>query len=356
MNAIELDFLAVGEETKSGDAIVLRYVTVDDWSVMIVDGGDLDAGSRIIDHIDYHFGRSMPITHAVCTHCDQDHVSGLRPVLETGRVQNLWVHQPWKHAWELNPLFKGNWTDENLAHHLKRESFPLVGELCDLAERVGTALNEPLAGNVIGPFTVLAPSGPRLAELIVQMDQTPAQMIEGAVAKVFRKAKQAIYSVFETWSIETLQDPGPNGTSVPNESSVVLYSPIGGGVVLTGDAGVGALQDAIGNSIALSQPIIRPAFVQIPHHGSRHNVSPAVLDQLLGPKFDSEVVPFCMAYASVAAKSEMPRRQVENAFRRRGYNTQSTKGRQLTWKHGFPGRPLWSYGLQPGPFHSFVEA
>lgn len=356
MDAIELDFLPVGEESKSGDAIALRYGTMDDWSVMVVDGGDLASGAKLIEHIDYYYGESAAIAQVVCTHCDQDHVSGLRPVLETGRVQNLWVHQPWKHAHELNPYFKGNWTDENLANHLKRECFSLVGELCDLAESVGTVLNEPLAGDSIGPFTVLAPSGPRLAELIPAMEQTPTQIVESTVAKVFRQAKQAIYSVFESWHLETLQDPGPNGTSIPNETSVVLYSSIGGGVLLTGDAGIGALQESVQTAAALNLWLQRPVFAQIPHHGSRHNVSPGVLDQVLGPRLADEVDPFCVAYASVAAKSDMPRRQVENAFRRRGYNTQATKGRTLTWKHGFPNRPLWSYGLQPGPFHTFVEA
>jgi beta-lactamase superfamily II metal-dependent hydrolase len=355
MTAIELDFLAVGKETKSGDAIAIRYGTPDAWEVMVVDGGDLAAGADLVAHINAHYGSPARLAHVVCTHSDGDHVSGLRKVLEAFEVENLWVHQPWLYASELNPYFKGNWSDANLAQHLRNDCFSIVAELCDMAEQYGVALREPFAGAQIGPFTVLAPTHDRLLALYPQMDQTPVQKMLSETAKLMRKAKQAVLSIFETWEHETLQDPGPNGTSIPNQTSVVMYAPMEGGILLTGDAGTAALEEAASVAEVLNMPLQRPHFVQIPHHGSRHNVSPAVLDRILGPRFPTKVDPVGYAYTSAAAKSDMPRRVVENAFTRRGYGCWDTKAGQRTWKRGFPNRPGWTYGGSPKELHQWVE-
>lgn len=355
MDAIEIDFLPVGQSAKSGDAIALRYGTADAWETMIVDGGDLAAGEALVKHLRDYYGPHPHVKHMVCTHCDQDHASGLRAVIQQVSVENLWVHQPWLYAEQLRPQFKGNWTAEGLANHLRNDCFATVSELCDLAEAIGIPIREPMAGAPIGPFTVMSPTKRRLLDLVPRMDQTPTEKTANVMAQIFRRSKKAIYGLFETWQIETLQDPGLNGTSVPNETSVILYSTLAGGVLLTGDAGVGALSEAIDVAAYLGTAFDRPAFVQVPHHGSRHNVSPAVLDAILGVRLPAQVGHDRMSYASVASDSEMPRRQVENAFRRRGYDVQKTAGRTLTWNRGFPNRPGWTYGLEPGSFHSYVE-
>jgi hypothetical protein len=61
-----------------------------------------------------------------------------------------------------------------------------------------------------------------------------------------------------------------------------------------------------------------PDFVQVPHHGSRRNVTPSVLDRLLGPKV-SNGHKQGTAFVSVGKdKPEFPRGQVKNAVQRRG--------------------------------------
>jgi beta-lactamase superfamily II metal-dependent hydrolase len=351
---IEIDFLPVGSASKSGDAIAIRYGTPENFEVMVVDGGDLAAGDRLVHHIKTVYGEHHFIKHVVCTHCDADHVSGLRRLFEHFQIENLWVHQPWLYAAELNPYFKGNWTDANLAKHLRNDCFPIVAEVCDLAAEHGTRLWEPLAGLEIGLFRVLAPTRERLLELYPEMDHTPLQKIFEEVAKLSRRAKEAILNVFETMEHETLQDPGPKGTSIANETSVCLYCPHFGGVLLTGDAGVGALSEALWAAGELGINLTSPALIQIPHHGSRHNVSPALLDALLGPKQET-YIHRGLAYASAAKLSSMPRKQVENAFTRRGYGCYSTKGNARVWFQNWPKRAGWSYGNPPSPFHNFVE-
>ena len=69
-------------------------------------------------------------------------------------------------------------------------------------------------------------------------------------------------------------------TSASNESSVVLYaiSAMDAGFLLTGDAGIKGVD--LGGTYARAQGYTLQNFncVQIPHHGSRRNVGPKILN------------------------------------------------------------------------------
>ncbi|MBF9152519.1 ComEC/Rec2 family competence protein [Novosphingobium jiangmenense] len=318
---IEIDFLPVGKLQKSGDAIAIRYGDEITEKFMVVDGGDLAAGRLLVDHLKVNYGEDVIIDDAVCTHSDGDHASGLRTLIKELPVRRLWVHQPWLHAERLNPQFKGNWTDPNLSGHLRNNCFSVISDLCDLAEEYGVELCEPFAGRLIGPFHVLAPTLDRYLTLVPQMDQTPtAKPIVEAALEAFRTVTTSVYSFFETWDVETLQDPKPDATSVPNESSVVLFGNVGGNrILLTGDAGVGALDEAIYAAGQLGLNITSPTVVQVPHHGSRHNVGPKLLDQILGPRVDDADITRGWAIISAAKLcTKKPYRSVTNALLRRG--------------------------------------
>ncbi|GAK17676.1 hypothetical protein JCM19053_1312 [Vibrio sp. JCM 19053] len=92
----EIDFLGVGEESKSGDAIALRYGNLhgprDEQTVVVIDGGFQSTSSKIIDHITTCFGTSK-VDLVINTHADQDHINGLEMVLNELEVQELWIHQ-----------------------------------------------------------------------------------------------------------------------------------------------------------------------------------------------------------------------------------------------------------------------
>ena len=50
-NSLEIDFLAVGNGEKSGDAIAIRYGDFDDKQkqyTIIIDGGTIDSGKELI--------------------------------------------------------------------------------------------------------------------------------------------------------------------------------------------------------------------------------------------------------------------------------------------------------------------
>ena len=99
--AYEIDFLAVGDTTKSGDAIALRYGTLvgpqKSQRVVIIDGGFKSDGDALVKHVK-HYYETDTVDLVISTHTDGDHVNGLFPVLEQLRVGQLWMHMPWKHS------------------------------------------------------------------------------------------------------------------------------------------------------------------------------------------------------------------------------------------------------------------
>ena len=96
-------------------------------------------------------------------------------------------------------------------------------------------------------------------------------------------------------------------------------------------------------------------LVQIPHHGSRRNVSPAVLNSLFGPIRPKDTPPHSSAYVSAPNNDDThPRGMVLNAFIRRGYKIGATQGKKIVFWGGFPARP--GYGpLELLPFATRVE-
>jgi beta-lactamase superfamily II metal-dependent hydrolase len=83
-DSYEIDFLPV-ETDKSGDAIAIRYTVNGATAVHVVDGGYLDTGEALVEHLSTLYG----VGHVVLTHPDQDHANGLRKVVESCRGHTL---------------------------------------------------------------------------------------------------------------------------------------------------------------------------------------------------------------------------------------------------------------------------
>jgi hypothetical protein len=47
----EIDFHAVGDGERSGDAISVRYGTPGAYRIMVVDGGNKESGEKLVEHI-----------------------------------------------------------------------------------------------------------------------------------------------------------------------------------------------------------------------------------------------------------------------------------------------------------------
>lgn len=332
----EVDFLPVGES--NGDAIVVRYGDdANGYLLHVVDGGLIQTADTIIEHIEKYYP-GMYINHMVLSHADNDHACGLVGVLEHFTVKNLWMNRPWLYAEEALEHFHGNYTLQGLIDAIK-EKHPYLVELERLAIEKGTLIHDAFQGAQIGKFTVLAPSRQRYIDMLPDLDKTPTsyKADEGATKPtgiLTLLAEAAKKWMDESWNIETLSENPQPPTSASNEGCVVQYAELEAGrtVLLTADVGPVGLNEAADYAQYLG--LSRPKFVQVPHHGSRHNVTPSVLNRWLGSPLNEEKK-IGTAFCSVGSKqSDYPRGQVKNAFIRRGYKVYTTRTKWVSHYSG----------------------
>src|SRR5688572_2355527 len=101
----EIDFLDV-ESDKSGDAITIRHATSGQTFIHVVDGGFQATGPGVVKHINKYYGNPSYIDRVVVSHPDGDHAGGLRTVLESFDVGELWMLRPWMYASEIIDRFE----------------------------------------------------------------------------------------------------------------------------------------------------------------------------------------------------------------------------------------------------------
>lgn len=128
-------------------------------------------------------------------------------------------------------------------------------------------------------------------------------------------------------------------------------------VLLTADAGVNALWWALDYAEAQGVDLSSVDLVQVPHHGSRSNVGPTVLNRLLGPRLPVGSARKRYAVASVPKDDEKhPRKMVMNAFLRRGAPVCKTQGSYYRYHQGAMPQRNNEVAAVPFGFFEKVEA
>ena len=219
-------------------------------------------------------------------------------------------------------------------------NFPNTADLERIANEQGVTVNDAFQGSWVGHFLILAPSRNRYIDLIVESEKTPEAERAARIAQTLvSRAVALVRSVAALWGQENLKGAS-DGTSSENETSVVQFSQLcGRKVLLTGDAGVGALNEACDYAIARGVTLPGLDWFDVPHHGSRRNLSSDVLDRWLGPKLGSEAND-AVGWAIVSANgkdTDHPRKAVVRALIHRGHRVYQTKGTLHVHKDG-PGR------------------
>ncbi len=169
----EIDFRAVGEGDRSGDAIAVRWGTPGNFKILVYDGGTKKSGQELADYIKIHFQTNY-VDYVVNSHPDSDHASGLSVILEELTVGELWMHQPWKYSASIRDYFHDQRiTDESLARRLQGR-MAAAYELENIAEEKNIPIFEPFQGSKIGDFVVLAPEEEHYVhQLIPRFEKSP---------------------------------------------------------------------------------------------------------------------------------------------------------------------------------------
>lgn len=367
--AYEVDFLAVGEGERCGDAIALRFGNLagrrDEQQVWVIDGGTKESGESLVAHIAKYYGTDR-VDVVVSTHPDSDHASGLSVVLEQIKVGVLLMHQPWNHAENIRHLFDDERVTPSGIEDRVWRALQDARELEKIATRKRIKIIEPFADNgycELSPnakLYVLSPSKAFYEQQLANFRCMPEAAQKAAMARpveaVLGMAKEAARAL-ETWFTETLADPGPDATSAENNSSTILLFELDGKRLLfTADAGVPALTEAANRAAALGIDLKTVNFIQVPHHGSKRNVGPTILNRIVGTiKATESYDKTAFVSASKDGQPKHPAKKVVNAFKRRGANVFATQGKGL-WHHSndAPQRPGWS-AATPLPFYDEVD-
>jgi beta-lactamase superfamily II metal-dependent hydrolase len=344
----EIDFLPV-HTAKSGDAITIRYQINGTWWVHVVDGGYTSTAPDLVTHLQQYYG-TRRINRLVVTHPDKDHAEGLALILEHLQVDELWMLRPWVYAQQLLPHFSRYNSLANLVARL-RDEYPYIAELERIATRKGTPIYEPFQGAWIGPFRVLAPSRARYLQLAIASEKTPAASTGGILSELLKIAKPVIAFIKAGWGSERFSS---EETSIENEMSVIQFANLTGHtIVLTGDAGRGALTEAA--EFAPQAGLFLPGVYrfQVPHHGGRRNVSTELLDRWLGPRLPT-ILPdgqerFVAMISAAKEDEDHPRKAVLRAMRHRGALICTTEDGPFTVFNNAPQRGWPSTRNAPYP-------
>jgi hypothetical protein len=233
--------------------------------------------------------------------------------------------------------------------------------LVDLAQKQGTTIKLPFRGEKIGPFIVMSPTLDMYEGRLPQFRDTPRpdqdmlQVLGHWIQGIGRRiAKAILKDIPESWGQETLREGGI--TSAENESCVVLLGDLGAGnILLTADAGMKGLGETVNYAYQLGTDLSRLWLFQVPHHGSRNNISPSMLDYLIGqPVQQGQTRSAHCVISAGAADQDHPRQVVVNALWRRGLKPQVTRNGTIRFHSGLQAREGWTT-VVPMPFSTTVE-
>ena len=332
--AIEVDFLAVGEGSKSGDAIVFRYGNLmgprDQWRCVVVDGGYSDDGERLRDFIVAQYG-TPDVDIVINSHPDNDHSGGLRHILTDMNVGQLWLHRPWARRDDIRAAVQHDVGGRPLTAKALA-SLEKARELEGIAKRRGISICERFAGIGVSDWrgavyeSLLVDMGKQQAS-VAKSASVLGRMVEGGVGLLARLA--------EGLHLETLQDPADDATSPSNNSSAILLIEVDGhSVLLTADAGVPALDRAEVFASDNGVDLKTCSLQQIPHHGSKRNMGPTMLDAIVGERGAQQSHMQVVVSAAKEGRPKHPNPRVTNAYMRRGAGVWSTEGVNLRWSRG----------------------
>lgn len=353
--SLEVDFIPVGEESKSGDAIALRFGIYknEKWknqTIMIIDGGNSNSGDALVKHVREVYN-SNKVDRVILTHPDGDHASGLRNVIEQLEVGKIWMHQPWKHWGDLKDSIVDNKITKKSFSDRLREAYQYAHYIEQLANEKKIEIYSPHQGGYFHIqeeklLTILGPSNELYLKLIQASEKTPDMAVTEAKSKIFLNTVKKLE--YEDMSFETEHLAEDNiATSAENDMSLVMLLTVGGAKVLfTGDAGTQGLFNAITYATSRGISLKDLNILDVPHHGSRHNLSKGILKYI---KAESGVI-------SCAKKGEPkhPSKIVTNSLLRRNITPYKTQGQLLHYDHGEVPNRNYSPAI-PIPFSNQVE-
>lgn len=330
----QINMLRVGEESRNGDCICLRWgFNLDsdnpDQFVMIVDGGFASNASALSRQIKTII-KTGHINALIITHPHVDHIGAIPLFLKDFMIDELIVSQPWQHQ-GLHDIFKPNLD----AKTLERLGLKQLYELVENANKIPTLkVVEWYGGDV-------------------QIRKDVTIHVLGAKKKTYDDCirelntdQSHIRTLPESEESKLTKFPDDDGDGDPlNNSSYILAFSFEGlkrassickkWILLTSDAGPRALRLAIDAMDKERLDYQELRFLQLPHHGSINNLREDILDSLIGDPSDAMDRPAGQGFAAASVSKQSdnmhPHPVVCNALKTRNMKVSSTKEGTYTY-------------------------
>ena len=341
----EVDFLPIGDKSKSGDAICVRWgynlnSTIERQFVMLIDGGHAISAPSIIDFIKtYYYNNSntlkenTTINLLINTHPHSDHFGGIPQIYDETNVQQVVMHRPWTHT-GLPKWFQDDRVTDNRIKTQLKEGLESAYKFSEKYKKEsGNDTIELYAGRCCSlafdvKLYVLGPSLYYYNHLLPDFNATPTSG-NGIGQNRIQLTGEDVPA-----RIGKLTDEGD--TSAENLSGLIfaLKMPTDDILIFTGDAGKISLSRALFQFSFFKLDLRKIVFFQVPHHGSCQNIGPTILNRLFGyPGNPIQGTPVT-SYISVASEPDYahPSRRLINALLERNCDVFKTQGDSL-WFH-----------------------
>lgn len=349
----EIDLLPVGDASKSGDAILMRFGDLfkggTSQKVVLIDGGYKCTAEAIKSHLHNYYNcrnkaGKLQIDLMILSHPDIDHVGGLVELANDSDIQIelIMMHRPWEEL-KVSWFKDGRITHNSLKQRLK-DAFSKAYELDCATQNTSRTQIQPGSYNFNGAkFHILAPSSLLYQSKIAQCEKTPDAIVQdmSVCGKMFSKIVN--------------EEPYKNGdyihwyydeqTSAINETSlVILFEYEESRILFTGDAGIDNLTEAISYAKKHNIDLSKLDVIKMPHHGSRKNVTPEIMDEL---GCSGTACYFSCAPNDVG---HHPSKRLVNMLNQKGFNIYTTQGSILWRHHNSPSRSGYSTASKLGNF------
>jgi beta-lactamase superfamily II metal-dependent hydrolase len=325
-DGIEIDMLGIGDS----DCLLVSFWNGLSATRVLIDGGDAGDYWRVRSFL---YARGVTHLNAVIvTHLHDRHSAGLLPLINDRSVtiDKAFVPVPQDHL-QMSLVEEALKTAAGTTEAAAIEkSLQNSAKLIKALDARGIIISEPFQGNLVESLVIVGPSQEYYEELIRHFEDADAiKAVDQA------NVSQSVAQTIDDYLVEkNLNDPvlleNPQ-TTPENNSSVILGTIFGDDKYLfTSDSGVPALKHAIA-----AFDLKNLCWMQIPHHGSRRNISAELIDH------------FTPAGAWLSAASDTKHRQlaVVNAFKKVGaqvFNTHHPTEGNL-WRHDGNVPPRKSY-------------
>ncbi len=323
MSLLQIDMLPVGDS----NAFLVEVQTEGERTVALLGGGRTwEDGDRVLRYLDAYYGGR--IDHMILSHIDSEHARGqlhIAESLDKERLGCAWVQDVGRHGVDVQraTALARKAADEarssvvrSVANHLA-DSVESVQRLIDALKEKDIPVKEAFADgtNRIGPFEVLAPTVAFFEECVKFYDDVEMldRMVEAGIS--FARGSAAP-PTGPTYYDEALAEAVDDPQTQKQASLILLLTYEGDRYLFTGDAGKSAFA-----RVADREKMRNLHWLQVPNHGSKHNLTPELLD-LFRP---------ALAYISCSGIGLQPHPDLLRALESRGAAVYTTSQSGNVW-------------------------